>query len=295
MNWDDLKVYLAILRSGSVRSAANAMGVSHSTVLRRLDSLEESIGVSLFHRLPSGYELTEDGELLRERAEDIEMSAIAFQRGATGVGQERVGTITVTMPEPFATHYFSDHMGEFQKRHPGIDLDVVFTYDVLDLSRRAADVAVRFMMSPDDRLVGRRLPHFAEGFYATPDYLKRFDLDDPEGGASWIGWRQDQSWIDAGPFPQLPMRWKMPSISVQTAACRKGFGLAQLPCFIGDRDQELIRIPGTDITQGYDGWVLYHEDLRGTARIKSFTDFLVEILSDDQELLEGRLPRFVDA
>ncbi len=288
VQWDDLKIYLAILRSGSVRAAAGALGISHSTVLRRLDSLEEAIGVTLFHRLPTGYELTADGESLRQRAEDIELSAIAFQRGATGVDQDRVGKLTVTMPEPFAIHYFVEHFGAFHAAHPEIELEIVFAYDVLDLSRRAADVAVRFMSEPDGQLIGRRLPNFAEAYYASKEYLNNYDLDDPDSGACWIGWRDTADWVEETPFPQLPVRWNMPSVCVQLASCKSGFGLTQLPCFIGDRAPDLVRVPGSQPMSGRDGWVLYHEDLKGTPRVTSFTNFLVNIVESDRALIEGR-------
>ncbi len=291
MNWDDLKVFLAIARSGSVRGAANDMSVSHSTILRRLDAFEEAIGITLFCRLPTGYELTEDGEALLHRAENIERDAFAFQREAVGYDKDQGGKVTVTMPEPFATHYLSRHFGRFKEQHPGIDLDVIFTYDVLDLSRRAADVAIRFSNTPDQALVGRRLPRFEEAFYATPAYLRSHDLSDPKGGAFWLGWRDSTDWVKRSPYPDLPVRWKLANVSVQFAACRAGFGLGQLPCFMGDRCADLVRLPGSTVTHGFDAWVLYHEDLKATPRIKAFCDFLTSVMNEDADLFEGRLPR----
>ncbi|MEM1398845.1 MAG: LysR family transcriptional regulator [Pseudomonadota bacterium] len=292
MNWDDVKVFLAIARSGSVRGAANALSVSHSTVLRRLDALEESVGITLFSRLPNGYEPTKDGEALFDRAVDIERQAFAFEREAVGYDQDKGGKITVTMPEPIATHYLAEHFGRFRELYPRTELDVIFTYDVLDLTRRAADVAIRFSNTPDQTLVGRQQPRFEEAYYATPDYMERYDLSDPEGGAFWIGWREAEDWVTASPYPKLPVRWRLANVSVQLAACRAGFGMAQLPCFMGDRCEDLIRVPGSALAPGgFDVWILYHEDLKSTPRITALCDFLSGVMKSDADLLEGRQPR----
>ncbi len=295
MNWDDLKVFLAIARSGSVRGAGSALNCSHSTVLRRLDALEEAIGVSLFHRLPTGYELTEDGTALRPRAEEIEQTTFAFQREAIGVDQGRSGKIVVTMPEPLATYYLAPHLVRFHAEHPGIELEFIFTYDLLDLARRAADIAIQFANTPQETLIGRRLPRFEEAYYATESYLAQHDPADPDGGARWIGWHDAMDWVVASPYPDLPVTWRLGNVSVQLAACRAGMGLAQLPCFVGDRCSDVVRLPGTDTASGFDAWILYHEDLRATERIRLLTDFLIRVMKDDADLLEGRRPRSLHA
>jgi len=291
MNWDDVRVFLAIARSGSVRGAASVMNVSHSTILRRLDGFEESLGVALFHRLPSGYDLTLDGKALLPKAETIEQDALAFQREAVGHDRARGGKITLTMPEPVAIHYLAQRLVEFREAHPGIELEIIFTYDVLDLARRAADVAIRFSSAPDPALIGRRLPRFEDAYYATPQYLATYPPDDPNSGARWLGWRDDMQWVANSPYPNLPVEWRIPNVSVQAALCKAGFGLAQLPCFIGDRSDDLVRLPNTGLATGFSVWVLYHPDLKATARIQILSNFLVRVITADAELFEGRMPR----
>lgn len=293
MNWDDVRVFLAIARSGSVRGAGAAMDVSHSTVLRRLDGLEEALGVALFHRLPSGYELTSDGIALFPKAETIELNTIAFQREATGHDRGPRGKITLTMPEPVAIHYLAPRLVEFREEHPGIELEIIFTYDVLDLARRAADVAIRFSSAPDESLIGRQLPRFEDAYYATPKYLADHPPDDQSSGARWLGWRDNMQWVASSPYPHLPVEWRIPNVSVQLAMCQAGFGLAQLPCFIGDRCNDLVRLPGTGLATGFSVWVLYHPDLKATARIQILTKFLVRVITEDADLFEGRLPRYL--
>lgn len=292
MNWDDLKVFLAVARCGSVRGAAELLDVSHSTVLRRLDGFEERLGVALFVRLATGYALTEAGAALRPRAERIEEDAFAFEREAAGSQEEQRGKLSVTMPEPVASLYLAPHLVRFRDANPGLTLEFVFTYDVLDLARRDADMAIRCTEAPDPTLVGRRLPRFAEATYAAPGYLDAFDLDDPDGGACWIGWREDDTpWIEGSAFPELPSRWRAPNVSAQLALCRAGFGLAQLPCFVGDRVHDLVRAPGAAVAPGFDAWILYHEDLRANPRVRLFTDFVCRVLKADADLFEGRAPR----
>ena len=287
MNWDDVKVFLAIINSGSVRAAAVDLAISHSTVLRRLDSLEERLGVSLFMRLSSGYVLTKTGEELKQYADNMSTSAKEFENCARGFKDTRSQTICVTMPEPLATYYLARYFEEFRAEHPNINVELKFGYDRLDLERQEADIAIRFSKSPDDDLIGFPLINFREGFFATPQYLRDNDPYALNSTACWIGWRSGKAWRKKTPFPTLPIRWQMANITVQLAACRNGFGLAQLPCFVGDQVTDLVRVPNSGEIPGFDTWVLYHKDNRAKVAIKAFTDFVVTKIRGDAALFEG--------
>lgn len=291
MDWDDLKVFLAIARSGSVRGAANRIGVSHSTVLRRLDALEDALGVALFLRLTTGYTLTEEATGLLTEVEEIERGVLAFERGAIGGDRESEGRVRVTMPEPFMTHFLAHQIAAHRSSLVGLEVDCVFTYDILDLSRRDADVAIRFSNEPDGALIGRPLPHFAESHYALPSYLEAHSLKGDDASAVWLGWRQTNEWVQESPYPDLVTRWRVPNLTVQHRLCRDGVAMAQLPCFIGDRDQQLVRVPGAKTINGTDAWVVYHPDLKGTTRIQKFSEFVVSRAAANADLIEGRLPR----
>ena len=160
MDWNDLKVLLALSRQGSARAAAKYLGVSNSTVTRRLDELEESLHTRLFDRTPDGYRLTGAGEELLPMAEHVEELVSGAERKVTGEDQHLEGTIRVTMPNVGGMGFMMERIGEFASTYPGIELEFLPSFEMLDLSRREADIAIRGFpvgVRPPEQLVGRYL------------------------------------------------------------------------------------------------------------------------------------------
>jgi len=187
MEWDDVRIFLALVRAGSVRASAAKAGVSHSTVARRVEALETRLGAKLFDRLPSGYALTAAGEDLYEVAESVENEMDAVRRRLVGQDRRLAGVIRVTMVDIIATHLLMPDLTRFNELYPDIELEVVITYEPLNLTRREADIAIRFAKNPPDHLIGHRLASAANAVYATQDYLDHHDLTDPHFGIlDWI-------------------------------------------------------------------------------------------------------------
>lgn len=276
LDWDLIRVLLAGLRSSSLRQAAAELGVTHPTARRRLSELEERLGLTLFERSPDGLSPTPQAAHLADAAEAVERAMHGFRRVVGAVDPEPRGPLRVTLPEILATDLLLDDISQFCQRWPEIELQLVPSTQLADLARREADVAIRMVARgkhPDESLAGRLAATSYRAVYGTGD--------------SWIGWQgeqRDDVWIKQSPFPNLPVRGAMNHPALQRAACAAGLGLSQLPCFFAE--PQLTRI--TEPEPAYDIWVLVHEDLRTSAKLRLFRDAVVAALRTQRPRLEGR-------
>lgn len=278
MDWDHLRILLAIHRSGSLRGAADALGVSHATVARGLEAAERSLGTRIFDRSSRGMSATAPGETLIPYAETVERNVLEVQRRITGLDAQPTGTVRVSLPPAFGHAFFADLLATFSARHPGIDVHVVATNAISDLSRQEADVSLRAARQIDDDLVGRRLTDYVTAAYAAPTYLAAYPnlVATCGDGAHWIGWGDDGKWIANTPLPRAVLRHALPEVLMQAEAAVAGLGLAWLPTFLANPIPGLVRVPGTPTGTGRSIWILLHGDLRRTARVRAFVDHAVE-------------------
>jgi DNA-binding transcriptional LysR family regulator len=294
-DWDDLRFFLAVARSGSLSGAARHLGVNHSTVSRRLAAFEEQLDVRLFERSAGGYEPTTMGRQLLDSAQRMEEELATLDRRLLGQDTRLSGSLriaTADLGAPFLTR----SLVAFAQAHPGIELEVVADDAFANLTRREADVAFRASNAPPEHLVGRRLANVAMAVYASPAYLEGRDHDPEDLSAhDWIGWdesRRDVSstrWLRSH-HPSAQTRFRVNSPAFMLEAAKAGQGAAFLACFRGDTEPGLRRIhpPVPELDVGL--WILTHEDLRATARVRSFMDFIAEQVAPDRDLLEGRRP-----
>ncbi|WP_299618265.1 LysR family transcriptional regulator [Pelagibius sp.] len=294
MDWDNLRIFLALAQQKSVRGAAGALGVSHSTVSRRIESFEDSLGVRLFERLPDGFVLTPFGEDMMQTARRLEEAVNGLERRVLGQDARLRGDLRVTMPDLLAAKLLMPDLVAFGKRYPDINLEVAISYTPFDLGRREADVAIRITRDPPEALVGRKIITYARATYASRAYLAEHDPVAEPDSVTWIGW-DDRSrhprWVRETPFPGAPVRGRLNNAMVQLAAAKAGMGLAMLPCFMGDTEPDLRRVPPGKPEPAWDIWILTHEDLRATARVRAFMDFMAEAFLGHRDLLEGRQPQ----
>ncbi len=289
--WDDLRIFLAIARAGSLAGAARTLGVNHSTVFRRLNAFEETLGVRLFERLASGYALTVAGEEMRASAERVEHEIERLDRRVTGRDLSLSGTLNVTTTDTVAECLLMPHLANFHADYPGIQVTLILDNQHINLSKRQADIAVRPTRQPPDTLVGRRIAELAFAPYASKGYAKK-----NPGALSemdWLATDDTLSHLAASKW----LKRELPEARIALAAnsllgvllgARAGMGTALLPCFMGDPDKALVRVtePIPDAASAL--WILTHEDLRHTARVRAFMDFMAGALSGDVDLLEGR-------
>lgn len=289
-NWDDLRVFLAVARAGSLSGAARRLGVNHSTVFRRISGFEETLDVRLFERLPNGYALTPAGEETLRIAECIEADVATLDRTVTGQDLRLSGTVRITATDMLAFWLLPDHLRRFRSVYPGIELEIVVGNEALNLSRRETDIALRIGNTPPETLVGRRVGQLGFAVYGAPDYLAAH----PETDLSqhhWIG-------LDNAHAP-LTRRFEKflpgvrPAVRSNSVACavhsaRAGLGLGVLPCAVADQNSGLVRFAEVPDSFNLDLWLLTHEDLRHTARIRAVLDYLTPALAEN---LKGQSTR----
>ena len=290
LDWDDLRMFLAVAREGSLSGAARTLSVNHSTVFRRLNGLEDRLDVRLFDRQPGGYALTPAGDALLEASDRVEAEILAAERALRGRDLQLRGALRVTMPDTIARLLLPILIAPFERRYPDIELELVVSGAFLNLGKRDADIALRPTNAPPETLVGRRVSGIATAIY------RHADCDEPASSLSECRWiAPDDSlahlasarWLrDLAP----PVAIRANTMSGMLDAARAGMGLAALPCFMGDGEPVLRRVrdPIPELETGL--WALTHRDLRQTARIRAFLDAVAETATDLRPLLEGDRP-----
>lgn len=293
MNWDDVKVFAAAAQFGGARAAAKALKMHHSTVSRRIEALERRLDVRLFDRLPDGLTLTLAGERLSAAAGQFHGELIDVERAIAGLDTALTGALTVTMGDVMARLCIAPALKEFCDAYPNLDLKIVVTYDLLDVSRREADLAIRMDNNPPETLVGKRLFAYYQSYYAAPSYWAQCDMRAAPEKARWIGWNSEEgrfpAWVGHTPFPKTPTWGCFTDIGVQQAAARAGLGLAMLPCMVADADPGLIRVSPAPPVPGRDIWLLTHNDLRKTARVRAFMGFAEKVIRRQKGVITGDL------
>jgi DNA-binding transcriptional LysR family regulator len=292
MDWDNLRFFLAVARKGSIRAASASLSVNHTTVSRRITSFEKNLGVRLFERLPTGYVLTAAGEEMMKSAQHIEDEVVKLDRQVIGRDAQLNGSLRVTMPIVLASHLLMPDIAAFTKIYPNISLDLAFSDEEFNLRKREADVAIRLTPNPPEYLVGRQILHPAKAIYASRDYLKSNDPDKHPDKLHWIGWEEtvgQPQWVKESSFPLSPIVHKADNLLAQVAAVEAGMGIGMLPCFLVDTMPSLVRLELSE-SKGSCGdlWILTHEDLRATARVRAFIDFMLKAFEQHRDLLEGR-------
>lgn len=285
LDWDDLKVVMAVVVEGSVRRAATVLGTHHTTVTRRLDQFEKRLGVVLFDRTPTGLQINEHGLSVVAHAQRVAGEVANLERNLLGLDQRLEGRVRLTLPGVVASHLLMADLARFTDQHPGITLEFIATEEALDMGKRDADVAVRVTDHPPEHLVGRSL-----GRFAVAPYVHRAGRTPP----GWIGAgaadRADVGWHErfcSG--AAVLMRCDDPL--VRLAAVRAAAGAAVLPCALADPHEELRRLSGAVPMDGGEIWLLTHPDLRSAARVRALMAHLAEAFAQQRDALLGRPER----
>jgi DNA-binding transcriptional LysR family regulator len=276
-DWNDLRLVLSVARAGSLKGAAAALRLDHSTIYRRLLGLEATLGQRLFERRGGSYRPTETGARLALAAERIEAETLALDREITGDDQRLAGRLVVTASETLAYRVLPDLLARFRERHPGIRLELVIDNRQLDLARREADVALRSTRPAEPDLFGRKLADILWSVYGAERYLAGRCAPDSIaalGAHDFIGWDEGAdvnaaAWLGAA-IPESAVVYRSSSLVNQLSAAQVGIGLAVLPCYLADAEEGLRRLlpPIPALTREL--WLITHVDLRHTARVRAF-------------------------
>lgn len=301
-DWNDLKLILAIARAGGLTGGAKALGINHSTAFRRLNALEEKIGVRLFERLQGGqYAPTPAGTQATLVAERMETETHALGREIAGRDHSLAGRLRVTSSETLAYRLLTTELARFRTLHPGIEVELAIDNRILSLSRREADIALRVARPKEPDLYGRKLADAAWTIYGAPKLLTRLkrpkktvaiDLGSLAGGP-FIGWNTDAAGINAADWLERmagpgTIVYRANSLINQLSAAKAGIGLAVLPCYLGDLEPGIKRaLKGPIKALERELWIVTHTDLKSTARIRAFFDVVGEGLIAQRKLFAG--------
>jgi len=277
MNWDDLKVLLALARAGSTRKAAVTLGVSNTTVMRRLESLEQEVGGRLFDRTPDGFKVTPLADQLLPTATEVEEMLTEAQRQVSGKDTDLTGRIKLSLPGVPVTHV-AESVSEFAIEYPRIELDITISDLPVDLARREADIAVRGIPKhkrPPKDIVGIKLGRISMGYYVHHELLSEAAL----GRRELTCIRASGRALSLGDLPDpdslgLKSRHLIDGITPRMVAATNKLGVAALPCFLARQHPDLILLPGVPSAHWGYTWLLHHKDLRQSARIRALFQHL---------------------
>ncbi len=287
-DWEDLRYFLALSRHGSLSAAARALKVSHATVARRVASLEASLQAPLFDRKADGYSPTARGRRIEQLARTMEEAARASaDLAAPGAGLS--GLVRLTMARSMAERFVVERLGDFHRQHPGIDLEIIADSRVISLSRREADIALRFGRPKDSDLLARRLSSVAFSFYASRGYAKTLGKNP---SPAMIGFDDendfiaDAAWLNRE-FPQARFIVRTNSQATQAAAARAGLGVAQLPLHVAATDSRLVPVTLSKKPPDREIWMLLRKDVARLPRVRAVADYLAVMFRRERRVLAG--------
>ncbi|HVE23547.1 MAG TPA: LysR family transcriptional regulator [Acidocella sp.] len=291
IDWDDVRYFLAVARGGSVRAAAERLAVNHATVLRRIAQLEARLGVQIFEKRPSGYRMTEAGEEVLEFADQMEASSHLLETRIFGRDQSARGLLRVTLPPFLATHLLMPDFADFARLHPDIEMEVLSTGEVVNLTNRDADVAIRVVVDSKTlplNLHGLKGPELSGGIYMSRDRLEAWRAG-AQDALRWIVINNHgiPDWARQSEIQTTKVPFRTPDAEAQIAAAQQGIGMTKLPCFVGDAAPLLVRVPGTDLHMHGTLWLLTQGETRKTKRVRLFTEFISRRLAAYAPLLAG--------
>jgi DNA-binding transcriptional LysR family regulator len=284
-DWEDIRHFLAVAQSGTLSGAARSLKVDHATVSRRLAALEAALEVRLVDRLPRSCRLTTIGRQVLERAAEMEASAHGIARLAKAAHAPLAARVTLSAPPVLVAHLLAESLARFRAEYPDIRLSVSAQGQQVSLSRREADVAVRLVRPDEAGSVTRKIGTMAFGLYAHRSYahLARSERWQFIAFDQRFADMPQQEWL-LGIAGDRPVVCELNHIGEHLIAVRAGAGVAGLPCFLGERDRDLVRIYEDVPSFARDIWVVVHRDLRKAPTVRAVMDFVTAVISENREL-----------
>jgi DNA-binding transcriptional LysR family regulator len=291
MNWDDVRIFLAVARAGQILGAARRLELNHATVSRRVAALEDSLGAKLFRRLTTGSELTPAGERFLAVAERMEADMIAARAELAGGDEAISGTVRIGAPDGFGVAFLASRLGALTAQHRDLRIQLVPVPRSFSLSRREADIAITTERPSEGRLVAQKLVDYSLGLYASRDYAQANGLPATQAELQnhrLIGYVPDlvfsPSLAYAQEFsPDWDAAFSISSALGQVEAVRSGAGIGILHAFIARALPELMLVQAAKpIRRAY--WLVYHESVRPLLRIQVVAGFIMEAVEREKKL-----------
>lgn len=281
LNWDDLRYFLAIVDTGSLTGAARQLRVEHTTVSRRVEALEKSLGLRLFDRLPRQWQLTAEGESLVPGVRRLEDEALSLQTAAAGV-TPLSGTVRISAPPVVASYLLVPQLGPLSFKLPGICLEVVGETRDANLFRREADIALRMPRPKASGLAARPLIDVGFALYASRQYLAQHG----EEHWTYVGYEESliempqQQWLEKTAAGR-PFSFRSNDLHILLQAVRSGLGVGVLPHFLARNDPLLVPISSPECPVKRTLWLVMHPDVRRSPRVRAVADEVIEIFAGE--------------
>ena len=297
MDWNDLRYFLAVADQGSTLAAGRALRVSQTTVARRIAALEESLGLQLFEKRQAGYTLTLAGEELVDRARQVELATDGFSEASAALVRDCSGVVRITTQEIFANTLLGPILKELHELHPQVVIEIDTQQELLDLGAGEADIALRSTAGEAPAgTVGRSLCIDDWTLYCSREYADRHGVPRRRkellghaiiGGGGGKLWRHYEEWLRSlGLEGQVAMHHATSTGLLM--AVRSGFGIAVLPCVVADGDPDLVQCIPPRANHNRSMWLLTHERVRHTPRVRLVIDFLYDRLMRHVRMLEEK-------
>jgi len=303
LDWDHLRVFIHVARTGRLSAAAERLKLNHSTVARRMSMFEETIGTRLFDRSPQGVTLTNEGAELLVYAERIEHEAHMVMARVAGQEALLSGVVRVAVPEAFGCFLLAPLLDEFQEEHPEITIELIPETQHVSLSRRDADLVVSTVRPRRGRMFINKLAEFKMGLYAGEKYIARQGL--PENAAAladhqFVGFIDDLlNTDDYAPLDKIienpRLVFRSSSIISQQSAIGSGVGMGLLHSFAIRHTPDLVHVLPDDVGVRRAYWLLVHADLRRVPRIRAVIRFLQKAVRRASTIREPVMTEFIEA
>lgn len=289
MNWDDIRVFLAVARAGQILAAAKRLGINHATAARRITSLESALGAQLIVRRTNGCGLTGEGEAFLAHAERMEAEMMAAQANLGRTDSAISGTVRIGAPDGFGVSFLAPRLGALTARHPDLRLQLVPVPRSFSLPQREADIAITVERPAEGRLVARKLVDYTLSLYASRSYLAAHGTPvrtEELKEHRLISYVEDLIFSPSLHFTREILRnwearFEISSATGQTEAVRSGAGIAVLHDYIAGLDPDLVRIlPEHRIERAY--YMVYHETARDLARVRTVADHITAIAQENR-------------
>ena len=290
--WDDVRFFLAVARAGSLSGAARVLSVGHVTVGRRIALFEKRLGVTLLNHTPDGFTVTSAGDAILRQCMAMENAALDLERIAAGRDSLVAGSVRVTTTEALAYQLVAPAIATLRQAHPGLQVDLIAGVRLLDVARREADLAVRFARPSVPDLICRKLGDVGFTLYASKRYLARAGI--PKRGQGLAD--HDLITFTGAPAATSPfflgesldgacIALRCDNPLIQRMAAANDVGIAELACFLGDGFPDVIRVWPHEAPARRTAWLILHEDMRRSARIRAVSAAISEAFRHQRNTL----------
>jgi DNA-binding transcriptional LysR family regulator len=286
--WDDVRFFLEVSRHGSLSGAARALRVDHATVGRRIAAFEEQLGSKLFDRTPEGLAITAAGQAILRHCEAMESGAASVERLVAGHDARLSGRVRVATTEGLAHALIVPALATLAREHAQLQLEVIASPASLDITRRQADIAVRFGRPRDPDVICRKLGDCGFALYGAASQLAAPRTPDRDRSSvpTAVSYLGAPTWhSDALGGARLALLTNSPFVQLEAVA--RGIGIGLFPCFLGDSNPELERRSGGEPPEPRAVWMVIHRDLRRVAKIRLIADAIADAFHRNRHLLRS--------